>query len=117
MVLIVDDDAQICQLLCELVVELGHIGLSASNGHAALELARAHRPTLILSDVMMPVLDGYGLVAALRMEPGLAEVKVVLMSAAFQQNRPMRSEIKANGYIAKPFELPEIEGLIERFAA
>jgi CheY-like chemotaxis protein len=116
-VLIVDDEHTICEMLCELVTDLGHVGLSASNGRVALQLARVHHPDLILSDVMMPDLDGYGLAAALRAEPSLAQALIFLMSAAFRQGQPLHLVVEVNGLITKPFELPEIERLLRGLPA
>jgi CheY-like chemotaxis protein len=115
-VLIVDDDLAICQMLCELVEELGHTALSALNGHAALAVAKAHRPDLILSDVMMPVLDGYGLVHALRTEAELAHTTVFLMSAAFSSRRTAAIADEVTGFIEKPFDLTQIEQLLRNLS-
>jgi len=52
-----------------------------ADGEAALEAARAHPPALILTDVMMPKLDGYGLLQALRADPSLCDIPVILLSA------------------------------------
>jgi CheY-like chemotaxis protein len=109
-VLIVDDDPGIRQLLCELAQELGHTALSASNGGVALELARGQPPDLIISDVMMPGLDGYGLVSALRADPALAHTTVFLMSAAFGGRHHAEADVA--GYIRKPFDLLQIEQLL-----
>lgn len=110
-VLIVDDDAYIRQMLCEVAEELGHTALSASNGVEALALTESHHPHLILSDLMMPGLDGYGLVHALRANPSLAHTTVFLMSAAFTSGRGfLDSEVA--GYIPKPFDLLQIEQLL-----
>jgi CheY-like chemotaxis protein len=109
-VLIVDDDPYIRQLLCELAQDVGYSALSASNGQAALELARAHHPNLIISDVMMPGIDGYGLVHALRTDPALAHTTVFLMSAAFSVRQ--RAEADVAGLIRKPFDLVQIEQLL-----
>jgi CheY-like chemotaxis protein len=114
-VLIVDDDVSIRQLLCELAEELGHIVLAASNGTAALNLAQAHHPHLILSDVMMPGLDGYGLVHALRTDPELAHTTVFLMSAAFTAERKAQ-DAEISGFIVKPFDLMQIEQLLRSLA-
>jgi CheY-like chemotaxis protein len=114
-VLIVDDDAYIRQLLCELAEELGHTVLSASDGTSALELAQTHRPQLILSDVMMPGLDGYGLVHALHTDPALAHTTVFLMSAAFTGERKAQDG-QVTGFIAKPFDLLQIEQLLRSLA-
>lgn len=109
-ILIVDDDPYIRQLLCELAQDVGYHALVASNGRSALELARAHHPNLIISDVMMPGLDGYGLVHALRKDPALAKTTVFLMSAAF--SRGQQAEVDVAGHIPKPFDLMQIEQLL-----
>jgi CheY-like chemotaxis protein len=113
-VLIVDDDPYIRQLLCELAQDVGYITLSASNGRAALELSRSHHPDLIISDVMMPGLDGYGLVQALRTDPALAHISVYLMSAAFAGKQ--KADPRVTGFIPKPFDLMQIEQLLRSMA-
>jgi len=114
-VLIVDDDPYICQLLCEVAEDIGHRVLSANNGKAALELAQAHHPQLILSDVMMPGLDGFGLVHALRTDSSLAHTAVFLMSAAFT-NGAKSGNGSVTGFIPKPFDLVQIEQLLRSLA-
>lgn len=111
-VLIVDDDPYIRQLLCDLVVELGHVALAAQNGLAGLELARDSAPALIFCDVMMPVLDGHALLKLLRADPALASTPVYLMSAAFSGKSAASRGDAATGYIEKPFDLRMIEGLL-----
>jgi CheY-like chemotaxis protein len=113
-VLIVDDDAYICQLLCELAQDVGYTVLAANNGEVAFELARAHHPDLIISDVMMPGLDGYGLVHALRTEPTLTNTTVFLMSAAFGSTQQVDPDVA--GLIPKPFDLVQIEQLLRNQA-
>lgn len=114
LVLIVDDDTTIVEMLADVVVEAGHSVITAANGAAALTLARERRPALIISDVMMPVMDGYALLQAVRETPALQETVIVLMSAAFSPQRSPPSELPPDGYVAKPFQLGVIEGLLER---
>jgi len=116
-VLIVDDDPYIRELLDTVVSELGHTVLSAPDGEVALSLARTHLPDLIISDVMMPNLDGYGLVTALRADPRFTLTEVFLMSALFGLEYPSRPGFQATGFLKKPFALLEIECLLQRFAA
>lgn len=115
-VLIVDDDSYIRQLLCDIGEDMGHTMLSASDGAAALTLAQVHRPHLILSDVMMPGLDGYGLAHALRTDPDLAHTAVFLMSAGFVSGRKVH-DADVSGFIPKPFDLLQIEQLLRSLAA
>lgn len=109
-VLIIDDDPHIRQLLCDLVVELGHVALAAQNGLVGWELAQNHTPTLILCDVMMPVMDGHSFVRLLRADPALGGTPVYLMSAAPSTRAVVGPG--ATGFIDKPFDLRQIEGLL-----
>jgi CheY-like chemotaxis protein len=116
-VLIVDDEAPIVDLLVDIVEERGHIALRADNGARGLELARATHPDLIISDVMMPLLDGYALLGALRSEPELAQITVVLVSAGFPRTRQSEANLHADIYLRKPFDIPTIEGILDKLPA
>ncbi len=86
-----------------------------ADGEAALAAACARPPDLILSDVMMPRLDGFGLLAALRADPSLAETPFVLLSArAGEEARVEGLEAGADDYLIKPFSARE---LVARVAA
>ena len=111
-VLVVDDDSNIRQLLCDVIADLGHTPLAAAQGRAGLTLARAHRPDLIISDVMMPVMDGFAFVQAIRADPALAATRLYLMSAATDSKRIAQAIPDVNGFITKPFELTALEQLL-----
>jgi PAS domain S-box-containing protein len=82
---------------------------AVADGQAALEAARARRPDLVLSDVMMPRLDGFGLLQALRHEPGLREVPVVLLSARAGEEAQIEGlEAGADDYLVKPLSAREL---------
>jgi signal transduction histidine kinase len=88
---------------------------AVSDGEAALRAARASRPSLVLSDVMMPKLDGVGLLRALRADPELRTVPVILLSArAGEEARIEGLEAGADDYLIKPFSARE---LLARVAA
>jgi CheY-like chemotaxis protein len=120
-VLVVDDEAPIVDLLVDIIEERGHTALRAGNGVEALSIARAARPDLIVSDVMMPVLDGYALLDALRASTDLAQTRVILMSAAFPRNwrsephDPSQPATIADGYLRKPFDIVTVENILDRF--
>lgn len=80
-ILIVDDEFGIADIVAEILMEQGHDAPIAINGKLALEDMRAQRPDLVLLDVMMPVLDGVGTLTAMRADPALADVPVVMMTA------------------------------------
>jgi CheY-like chemotaxis protein len=112
-VLVIDDEAPIVDLLAEIIEERGHDVLRASNGANGLAIARSERPQLIISDVMMPLLDGYALLRALRAEPELAHISVVLVSAGFPKQEPPQTNPPADGYLHKPFDIAAIEHLLD----
>ncbi len=88
---------------------------AVADGQAALTAARRRRPDLVLSDVMMPRLDGFGLVAALRQDPGLADIPVILLSARAGEEAQVEGlGAGADDYLIKPFAARE---LLARLAA
>jgi CheY-like chemotaxis protein len=116
-ILVVDDEAPIVDLLVDIIEDHGYTALRAGNGAEALSIARAVRPDLIISDVMMPSLDGFGLLAALRTTPDLARTRVILMSAAFPTSGhgAPRPAAAADGYLRKPFDVAEVETILTQF--
>jgi signal transduction histidine kinase len=81
----------------------------AEDGEAALRDAREHRPDLVLSDVMMPRLDGFGLLAALRGDEQLRELPVIMLSArAGDEARVEGLDAGADDYLVKPFAASEL---------
>jgi CheY-like chemotaxis protein len=81
MVLLVDDDMNLLQALETLVCGEGYEVMTASNGHEALHAARRRRPDIVVSDFMMPVMDGPAFIGALAAEPDFATIPVLLSSA------------------------------------
>ena len=107
-VLVADDNADMRDYVSRLL-EPGHDVVLASDGKAALELARTQAPDLILSDVMMPRLDGFGLLAGLRADPLTAQIPVVLLSARASEEATVEGlEAGANDYLVKPFAAREL---------
>jgi CheY-like chemotaxis protein len=110
-ILIVDDEVPIRELVAEVLAENGHQVLQASNGREALELLSSEVPQLVLTDVMMPLVNGIELVRAMKSTPQLAEVPVVLMTAAARQPA---IDIGQHGLLEKPFTLDALEALVRR---
>jgi diguanylate cyclase (GGDEF)-like protein len=80
-----------------------------ADGEAALHAARARPPDLVLTDVMMPVLDGFGLVRALRAEPRTREVPVIMISGrSAEEARVEGLDAGADDYLVKPFGVREL---------
>lgn len=112
-ILVVDDDPAILATVSDALDLEGFTVVTASNGAEALEVIDSdNRPSLVLLDMRMPVLDGWGFMRAIR-ERGLS-VSVVVMTAAADARRWGR-EIGAHGVLAKPFELDELLAAVQRF--
>jgi signal transduction histidine kinase len=108
-ILLADDNADMREYVARLLVERGWSVESVGDGSAALAAARRRRPDLVLTDVMMPGLDGFALMRALRREPATATVPIVLLSArAGEEARIEGSEAGADDYLVKPFGAQEL---------
>ena len=108
-VLLADDNADMRDYVTRLLRAQGYAVTAVSDGEAALARAREAAPDLILSDVMMPNLDGYGLLRAVRDDQSLAGVPVVLLSArAGEEARVEGLDAGADDYLVKPFSAREL---------
>jgi CheY-like chemotaxis protein len=110
-ILVVDDDAEILAMLRDFLESEGLAVRTAANGAEALDMLEEVEPALILLDMRMPVLDGWGFAKRCR-ERQLA-YPIVVMTAA-ESARRWAEEIGATGYIAKPFDVNELLQTIER---
>jgi DNA-binding response OmpR family regulator len=104
-VLLVDDERAIRTILRFNLESEGFAVAEAGDGSEALEQIRRQRPALVLLDVMMPGLDGWGVAAELTADPELKDVPVVFVSArAAREDRLRAQELGAVGYVVKPFD-------------
>src|SRR5690606_29309802 len=107
-VLIADDNADMRAYLARLLRPRYEVTL-AGDGQAALESVRARPPDLVVSDVMMPRLDGLELVSRLRADPRTASVPVLLLSARAGEEASIEGlEAGADDYLVKPFSAAEL---------
>lgn len=113
-ILIVDDEEPVRDLLAILLEDAGHRTLRAIHGRQALDLIEAEPPDLVISDVMMPVLNGHELEERLQARPGTRHIPVILMSAAWEHGA---GAIEADRFLAKPFDFRELERLVQRWLA
>jgi PAS domain S-box-containing protein len=114
LIVLADDNADMRQYLARLLSERYEVH-AAADGLQALEVTRKLRPALVLADVMMPHLNGFGLLRAIRDDSALASTPVVLLSArAGEESRVEGLEADADDYLIKPFAARE---LLARVAA
>ena len=107
-ILVADDNADLRAYACRLLSE-HYVVEAVAHGRAALDAARARRPDLIISDVMMPQLDGFGLIRELRADPHLRGIPVILLSArAGEEARLEGLGQGADEYLVKPFSAREL---------
>ncbi len=112
-VLLVEDNADMRDYLKRLLISHYDV-TTAPNGHEALDLISADPPDLVLSDVMMPVLDGLGMLEALRADPTRSTLPVILLSArAGEDARVQGLATRADDYLVKPFTARELLARVE----
>ncbi|HVJ52339.1 MAG TPA: ATP-binding protein [Aliidongia sp.] len=108
-VLVADDNADMRDYVRRLLNAQGYEVESVGDGEAALAAARARTPDLVLSDVMMPKLDGFGLLRAIRGEAAIAGTPVILLSArAGEEAKVEGLDAGADDYLIKPFAAREL---------
>jgi CheY-like chemotaxis protein len=115
-VLVADDEFGILLVLEMALSEAGYRVLTAGNGRQALEMATADRPDLVILDWMMPVMDGPTTAAAMRGDPKLAAIPIVVMSGASETM--LRQKFKDYAaFLHKPFLDSEALDVIARVLA
>jgi len=112
-VLVIDDEAPI-RLLCRVNLEAeGMSVVEAGDGPSGLERARAERPDLVLLDVMMPGLDGWGVAEQLLEQHETAEIPIIFLTARAEfRDRARGLDIGGVDYITKPFNPVELAPLV-----
>lgn len=114
-VLVVDDDADVREALCDALSDEGYTVLGAENGRAALECLReGMRPAVILLDWMMPVMDGAQFHAELQKDLALADIPVVLLTA--DANPRQKADLLGlSRYLKKPVHIDDLIAAIRPF--
>ena len=111
-ILIIDDDPAIRSTVAEILQDEGYRVRTAGDGLEGLAALEQQLPALILLDMRMPVLDGWGVARALR-ERGV-QIPFVVLTAA-QDARRWAEEVGAIGFLPKPFDLLELLAVVEQF--
>lgn len=114
-VLVIEDDPQIARVVQLKLTNNGFDVALAPDGGAGLAAVRELRPDLVLLDVMMPVMDGYEVLRAIRSQPEFAGLPVIMLTAKGQE-RDMLAGFKggATDYIVKPFSPAEVLTRVQR---
>lgn len=113
-ILIIEDQTDVRENIAELLELAGHRILQASNGIEGIRLAKAHLPDLLLCDIMMPELDGYGVAEVLSRQPETSRIPLIFLTAKAEREDFRKGLSKgAVDYITKPFQSHELLETIE----
>ena len=108
-ILIADDEANIVTSLEFLMRDGDYEVRIARNGEEALRLAEAFHPDLVLLDVMMPLRSGFDVCRKIRENPGLRDIKIVMLTARGREAERSRGvDLGANAYVTKPFSTKDL---------
>lgn len=109
-VLIADDDPEMLELVSRHVAAAGYEVVEASDGDAAIELARERLPDLVILDVMMPGVSGWEVCRRIRDDVALAHTGIVMLTGIGETLNELTSPLQgADDYINKPFEFDELD--------
>jgi two-component system, OmpR family, phosphate regulon response regulator PhoB len=114
-IMVVEDEDNIALALDYLLTREGYSHDRVANGGEALARIRAMRPDLVLLDVMLPEMSGYEICQAMQLDPDLASIKILMMTArgsAIERKKGLA--LGADGFISKPFELTELRSEVRR---
>lgn len=113
-ILVVEDNAEVRENLAEILELSGYDVLTAEDGTVGVEIALQHQPDLILCDVMMPKLDGFGVLNILSKRPETADIPFIFLTAKAEKSDFRRGmNLGADDYITKPFYKDELLAVVE----
>jgi DNA-binding response OmpR family regulator len=115
-IVIVDDEFGLADVLTAALSDIGFSVFSATNGKQGLEVMAEHPPDLVILDYMMPLLDGAGVLKAMRADPKLAAVPVIMTSAVPESVARARCQGYAV-FLRKPFDFETLLKAVERVTA
>ncbi len=113
-ILVADDDVDIRELVEFKLSTLGHDVVAVADGQAAIDACQAQRPDLAVLDVMMPGVSGLDAIRAIRADPALADLPVILLTARAQESDVETGfDSGADDYITKPFSPRELASRVQ----
>ena len=117
-VLTVDDSRMMLDMLQITLAGEGYKVLQAEDGVAALEMLKTERPDVIITDINMPRLDGFGFIQQVRQRDHLRTTPILVLTTEVSDDKKMRARnAGATGWIVKPFNPPSLLDIVRRVAA
>lgn len=115
-ILVVEDNEKNAKLLRDVLSYHGYEVIEAGNGEKGVNMAREHRPDLILMDMQMPVMDGFTAMSILKGDPDTRGIKIIVVtSSAMAGDRERILSAGADYYISKPIDIRELPETVKRF--
>ena len=111
--LVVDDDPAVRDLMQRALAKAGYKVECATDGEEALQLARTLHPEAITLDVMMPGVDGWATLAALKADPALADIPVIMLTIVDDKNKGYA--LGAADYMTKPFDREQLAAMLAKY--
>src|SRR5690606_15369255 len=104
-ILVIEDNTEICENIADILSISGYGVLTALNGKSWVEKALKHKPNLVLCDIMMPELDGYGVLHVLAKHPDTADIPFIFLTAKSEKADFRKGmAMGADDYIVKPLD-------------
>jgi len=115
-IVVADDDPDILSIVAMSLETQGYAVYKATNGREAVDLARDHRPDLIILDMMMPVMSGYEAITELKASDATRTIPIIGLSAkAMATDMERATDVGIDGYITKPFRIAQVLSVIEGY--
>jgi DNA-binding NarL/FixJ family response regulator len=112
-ILVADDDLGTRLSVSDYLTILGYVVITAENGQKALEMVSQYQPHLIVTDIMMPLMDGYEFIRQVRRQPAFRLLPVIFLTARTNTEERIRGyQLGCDAYLPKPFELAELGAVI-----
>lgn len=112
-ILVVEDDTLLALTMCDLLESEGHVTRRAANGEEALAELDRQIPDLIVTDYRMPRMDGEALVNAIRRDPKLSRLRVVMVSS-YELNQLRARQVAVDAYVQKPYRNADLVAAVEQ---
>ena len=116
LIVVADDEFLLAEMLADLLEDAGHEVLTASQGEAALRLVRERRPELVITDFMMPLMTGLELAEAIRDDPAVSDIPILLVSGAQGMIARERADLFVD-VLDKPYDNRVLIDLVARLLA
>ena len=117
-VLVAEDEPNIVESLSFILIRSGCNVTSVSDGEAALTSIRAEKPNVVILDVMLPKMNGFEVLKAVRSDASVKDIPIIILTAKGQsQDRRMAEEIGANAFVTKPFSNQHIIETVQKLTS